>query len=395
MTPNPAKVSPVASVDTLPYRTHKIILLKAPTLREAYAAVDNRGPGFEVLRLVAASAVVLHHSLKIEHDIIRDDWIYQYSGGYIQLGLLAVSVFFALSGFLVTPGLVKSGNVIGYLSRRFMRIMPLLTTIVVVTALVIGAIFSTLPPSEYYASSTTWSYLKTITTFLSLQLPGVVDYDGGDTINGPIWTLHFEWMCYLLIAGLAAIHLLSKRWIFLALYVLAALTLYFTFSQAPAEDLGGRLFAFLFLFGYFGAGVLFYLFNNVVRWSPLLMALTLVLLIAVYATPFDYLFAPILTTYLVVGIGLVKFPETPLTTGVDLSYGVYLSHSVILMMLMNIYPFQSGLILFSVCLVLSYLTAFLTWNFIEAPALKYKQWPEELARRAMGKLFPASKADTA
>ena len=88
----------------------------------------------------------------------------------------------------------------------------------------------------------------------------------------------------------------------------------------------------------------------------------------------------------------MKFPETPLTTGVDLSYGVYLSHSVILMMLMNIYPFQSGLILFSVCLVLSYFTAFMTWKFIEAPALTYKQWPEDLARKMIGKLFPAFKA---
>ena len=191
--------------------------MKTPTLRDAYAAVDNRGPGFEVLRLVAASAVVMHHAMKIEHDIVRDDWLFQFSGGYTQLGLLAVSVFFALSGFLVTPGLLRSGNVIGYLGRRFMRIMPLLFTIVALTALVVGPLVSRVPLAEYYTSTATWRYFKTVTTFLSLQLPGVTDYDGGVTINGPIWTLHFEWICYLLLAGLAAIRVLSRRWLVLAI----------------------------------------------------------------------------------------------------------------------------------------------------------------------------------
>ena len=46
--------------------------MKQQSLRNAYEAVGNRGPGFEMLRLVAASAVVLHHSLKIEYDIVRD-----------------------------------------------------------------------------------------------------------------------------------------------------------------------------------------------------------------------------------------------------------------------------------------------------------------------------------
>lgn len=362
------------------------------SLRSAYERVDNRGPGFDMLRLVAASAVVLHHSLKIEHDIVRDDAIFQFSGGYIQLGLLAVSIFFALSGFLITPGLVKTGNVIGYLSRRFMRIMPLLVVIVLATALIIGPWFSTLPPDEYYARSATWRYLRTITTFLSLQLPGVTDYDGGDTINGPIWTLHFEWICYLVLAGLSLFGIMSRRWAFLTVYVGLLALLYLYFGPIPGDVKRGKAFMFLFLFGYFGAGVLLQLFSDIVPWSKGLMLLALVALIAIYATPFDYVIAPLLTTYLVVGIGLLRFPETPLTTGVDLSYGVYLSHSVILMMLMNIYPFQSWIVLFSICLPLSCLAAYATWTFVEAPALKHKSVPENVARALGNRIFARLKA---
>jgi peptidoglycan/LPS O-acetylase OafA/YrhL len=369
--------------------------MKSTTLREAYAALRDRGPGFETLRLVAASAVVLHHSMKIEHDIVRDDWIFQFSGGYTHLGLLAVSVFFALSGYLVTPGLARSGNVIGYLSRRFMRIMPLLATVVLVTALVIGPLVSTLPASEYFASPVTWRYLKTVTTFLSLQLPGVTDYDGGNTINGPIWTLNLEWMCYLILAALAATGILSQRWIVLAIYVAAMLVLFFGVGPIPGDQVRGRLFVMLFLFGYFGAGVLVSLFSDVIPWSKGLMLATLGALAGVYATQFDYLLAPLLTAYLVVGVGLIRFPETPITTGVDLSYGVYLSHSVILMVLMNIYPFQSWPVLFALTIALACATAFLTWTFIEAPALGHKDVPEKIVRRIMARILPAREAGAA
>jgi peptidoglycan/LPS O-acetylase OafA/YrhL len=215
-----------------------------------------------------------------------------------------------------------------------------------------------------------------------------VDYDGGDTINGPIWTLHFEWMCYILLGGLALLGVMARRWVFLALYVAAISMLVFYVGESPADQSRGRLFMFLFLFSYFGAGVLIYLFGDVLRWSLPLMGLTLLALIGVWASPFDYFAAPALTAFLVVGIGLIRFPETPLTTGVDLSYGVYLSHSVVLMALMNIYPFESWVALFALTLPLSYAIAYATWTFIEAPALGYKDWPERVARGVLGRVVP-------
>lgn len=345
-----------------------------------------------MLRLVAASAVVVHHAMKIEHDIVRDDWLYQFSQGYTQLGLLAVSVFFALSGFLITPGLVKSGNVIGYLSRRFMRIMPLLVSVVVLTALVVGPFFTSLAVAEYYSSPVTWLYLKTISTFLSLQLPGVVDYDGGDTINGPIWTLHYEWACYLLLAVLAWAGVMRRRWVFLALYVAALAALWFGLGPIVVDGGRTKLFLFLFLFAYFGAGVLIQLFSDVVPWSRALMLAALAALVAVWATPFDFLIAPLLTAYLVVGIGLLRFPETPLTTGVDLSYGVYLIHSVVLMMLMNLYPFTSWLVLCAVCWPITLALAYASWKVIEEPALDHKAFPERIVRGLLARLRPRSEA---
>lgn len=358
-------------------------LANVQTVKQAFAALGNRGPGFDTIRLLAASAVVLHHALKLDMDIVKDDYLYHFSHGYTQMGLLAVSVFFCLSGFLVTPGLAKTGNVIEYLSRRFMRIMPLLVFVVVVTAFAVGPLVSHVSAAEYFTSGQTWKYLKNISTSLSLQLPGVVDYDGGDTINGPMWTLRYEWICYFLIGGASLLGFFRHRWLFLAGWVAAILVLVLYYGPQPADE---RSFPFMlaFLFAYFGSGVLMFLFGDVLRWSAGLMVLALLALLAAWYFQLSYIFAPFLTGYLVVGLGLVRFPWSALLGKVDLSYGVYLAHSVILMVLMNVHPFTSGLLLFAVALPLAYVVALFTWTFIEAPALRYKSRPAQLATRLLG-----------
>lgn len=356
------------------------------TIRAAYAAVGNHGPGFDTIRLLAASAVVLHHSLKIEHDIVRDDWIYGFSHGYTQLGLLSVAVFFALSGYLVTPGVARNGDVIEYLSRRFMRIMPLLAAVVFVTALVIGPLFSALPPLEYYSSPQTWHYLKSVTTALSLQLPGVTDYDGGNTINGPMWTLRHEWTCYFLVAGASLTGLLRWRWAFLALWIASQALMLVHYGPLGAEAERPAGFLLLYLFGYFGAGALMYLYGDILPWSRPLVGAAGIALLAAWGLDMSWLIAPALTAYLVVGLGLFRFPWNPLLEKADLSYGVYLTHSVVLMMLMNMIDFTSSLALFATCLPLTYLVALATWTFIEKPALARKSLPAQLAKGAIARL---------
>lgn len=357
-----------------------LALADSPTIRTAYAAFGNRGPGFDTVRLVAACAVVLHHSLKLQMDIVRDDVLFHFSHGYTQTGLLAVSVFFALSGFLVTPGLARNGNVIEYLSRRFMRIMPLLAFVVVVTALVVGPLVSALPPGEYYAQPQTWRYLQNVTTSLSLQLPGVTDYDGGDTINGPMWTLRYEWLCYFAIAAASVLAMFRHRSLFLLGWMGCLALLNFGLGSIPADQPRGMVYMQLYLFAYFGAGVVIYLFADWLRWSKGLLVGAVVALAACYQLGLGYLFGPFLTAYIVVGIGLLRFPWARWIENSDMSYGVYLIHSVVLVVLMTVHPFESGIVLFLVCLPLTCLAAMFTWHFIERPALRHKLLPAQILR---------------
>ena len=95
----------------------------------------------------------MHHCRGIEYADLRDDALSRYSGGFIDFGLLAVVVFFAVSGFLVTPGLVRSGNLIDFTVRRALRIFPGLILVVVLTMVVIGPVLTTHSLASYFSDS--------------------------------------------------------------------------------------------------------------------------------------------------------------------------------------------------------------------------------------------------
>lgn len=355
-------------------------------MRATLESHGNRGPGFDTVRLIAATAVMLHHALGIEIDIVRDDVIFQFSDGYTHLGLLAVAVFFSISGFLVTPGLVKTGNVLEYLSRRFMRIMPLLFCVVVLTAFVLGPLLTSLSPGEYYTHPDTWAYLRNITTSLRLDLPGVVNHAGSSGVNGPLWTLRYEWLCYIIIALTSLAFFLRARFAFLAFWLATVIAFPMIYGFAEAEEGIGQVGRLLYLFGYFGAGVTIFLYSDIIRWSPRWMLAASLALVTTLHFGLAHYFAPFLVSYLAIGFGLVAMPWSRMLSRADFSYGVYLTHSLVLTVLMNIYPFQSSLVLFAVCLPVSFAVAGLTWTFIEKPALTHKSLPAMLVRNLLDRV---------
>jgi len=365
------------SVDTRP---NPAAAAASPSIADVLAGYRNHGPGFDTVRLVAASAVVLHHSLGIAIDVVRDDPIYQFSGGYTHLGLLSVAVFFAISGFLVTPGLRKNGNILEYLSRRFMRIMPLLVLVVVFAALVLGPMLTTLSVSDYFANDKTWSYLRNITTSLQLELPGVTNHLGKSGINNPLWTLRFEWLCYLIVAVASVGLLLRNRVMFLIAWAGVVLAYPFVFSFPEAETPIGQAGVLMYLFSYFGAGMVISLFSDRIRWSPAILACAVVALLLVLNFGAAHLLAPFFVAYIAVGFGLVRMPWSPLLAKADLSYGMYLTHALVLTLLMHVHTFENPFALFAACLPITLMVAWLTWTFVEKPALKHKSLPAKWCR---------------
>jgi len=328
--------------------------------------------------------VVVHHCAALEYDIVADDLLYRYGAEYTTMGFLAVCVFFCISGFLVTPGLAKTGDVIGYLSRRFMRIMPLLTVTVLATVFILGPLVTRLPVGEYFSQGETWLYLKNITTSLSLELPGVVNQTGSSSVNSALWTLRYEWLCYLVLGALAFAGLLKPRVFLLALWAGALVYAAFTYEGQGRSYPQAEVLAHLF--AYFGAGSLLYLYRDELPFSWPLLALCIPLLALSWSTGYGVIVAPALTAYAVAGLGLVKWPWSAWAAKADPSYGIYLLHGPVIVGVIAFAAPGSALSLFAWTMPITFALALISWFVLEAPALRHKAMPAEILYKALAKL---------
>jgi peptidoglycan/LPS O-acetylase OafA/YrhL len=145
------------------------------------------------MRLLAASMVVLGHSFVLTG-----------AAPPVLLGtpihVLAVRIFFVVSGYLVCGSWGRDPNLLRYLMRRALRIMPALAAVVVLCAGVLGPAMTSLPLADYLRHPLTADYLWNLALAPRFALPGVFD-DGRafTSVNGSLWSLPVEVAMYLLL----------------------------------------------------------------------------------------------------------------------------------------------------------------------------------------------------
>jgi peptidoglycan/LPS O-acetylase OafA/YrhL len=193
-------------------------------------------------------------------------------------------------------------------------------------------------------------------------------------VNGALWTLHFEVLSYIALALLSVIGLLHQRSLVLMCWIIVyALYIAFELDPSFAGVTAGRLVTFIDLFVYFGCGVLFYLYREFVPFSFGWACASLVLLLVALPLGDGPLIMPICLPYLVLFCGLSSLPgRCPLKH--DLSYGVYLIHSPILLAFALAFPdmhvwWIGAAAVFPITLILAYVS----WLFVEGPALAKKK----------------------
>lgn len=357
------------------------------TFQDKLAAVSFRGPGFDHVRLFAAIIVLLHHCRGIQYYDFRDDPLLHYSGGFVDFGRFAVLIFFAISGFLVTPSLLRTRNVVNYAVHRSMRILPGLIVNVALTILLLGPLLTSEPLSTYFGDPQTYRYAKNILTLVVDRLPGVTAPAGTQlSINGSLWTLHFEALCYILLGLIGVLGMLSRRNTTLILWC-AFYAIYVAICTIPSfsATLPDRFSTFTGLFIYFGSGVLLYLFRERIPFSGALACAAAALLLLALPLGGGALVAPICLPYLMVFCGLSSLPgKLPLKH--DLSYGIYLIHAPILFAFSLIFPdVHTWWVAALVVVLITSSLAYASWIFVESPALSKKKaaatWVNRCIRR--------------
>jgi peptidoglycan/LPS O-acetylase OafA/YrhL len=161
----------------------------------------------DLVRFIAATMVLVDHS-----DALTGRPPLPAPFGYETLGGLAVAMFFAISGFLVSASWERRPAVLAFARKRALRIVPAYALVVIVCALALGSALSPLAPREYLTHPQTRGYLMNL-TFVQIHyaLPLVFATNPyPHAVNGSIWTLPIEVAMYVALALLGALRLLSR-----------------------------------------------------------------------------------------------------------------------------------------------------------------------------------------
>jgi peptidoglycan/LPS O-acetylase OafA/YrhL len=186
--------------------------------------LDPRANSLNLIRLVLAFSVLFAHSWHVVGAGNGPDFKGENLGGW------AVAGFFGISGYLITAS--RFSNRIGsYLVHRVARIFPAFIMCLVLMAFVFAPIAYIVQRGSLAGfMSTPTTPLNSIFANLSLRIvsydvagtPAGVPYPGA--WNGSLWTLYFEFMCYLLVAFLGFLPIVRKSpWPIIAAFALSVL----------------------------------------------------------------------------------------------------------------------------------------------------------------------------
>lgn len=135
---------------------------------------QGRDNNFNLIRFIASLSVLITHSFALALGTPGAEPFRKSLG--MTIGEISVDVFFITSGFLVTASLLYRKNTIEFIWARFLRIFPALLVMLLLTVLVVGPVFTTLPLSNYLTHKDTFRYFaKCLTLFFGVEytLPGV------------------------------------------------------------------------------------------------------------------------------------------------------------------------------------------------------------------------------
>lgn len=150
--------------------------------------------GTDAARGVLAFIVFISHFV---HFFVGDVHALGIAGG------LAVLLFFAISGFVISSSLSRhtapSGAVdlVGFAKRRFFRIVPpLITTLFIIKTIEFTLVFGGVVDNGREAAGIYGYHLNLLKSAASLLTLGAIN-DLGGGLDGPLWSLAYELRCYL------------------------------------------------------------------------------------------------------------------------------------------------------------------------------------------------------
>lgn len=366
------------------------------SLADQFEAHQGRTSGFDYLRILLAVAVLVWHSYGISLGRDAIDTVLSYN--WLAIAIYAIlPMFFALSGFLVTSSLYRANSVKTYLTFRGLRIFPALTVEVLLAALVLGPLLTTVSRDTYFSDPQFYGYFTNILGLIRYELPGLFTNNPyPDVVNGSLWTVPYELECYIYLMMLFLAGAFRNRFVILGVFLVLTVVvtqLGFTSSkglivalkklviedamvnpnlqaatQATIEP--ARILVLSFL-----AGSVIHVWRNIIPFHAGLAVGAAVIGFALLGHADLYFFSPLFLAYVTVWLGLCTPPKAAFLTWGDYSYGIYLYAFPIQQVMTSLEFVQGNWALHAVIsLMVTSIFAVASWHLIEKPCLAFKRY---------------------
>jgi peptidoglycan/LPS O-acetylase OafA/YrhL len=309
--------------------------------------------------------VLLSHAQEIPIGDRATELLSRLTQRYLTFGDVGVDGFFLLSGFLIVKSWQYDPEPINYLRKRILRIVPGYLVAVFFSTVVVGLLA---PGVSDFFSRLGIRFVRSILILGSPMTPLVFPGSYFSLVNGSLWTITFEFSCYVLvlILGMAGIFRIRSLWL-----VFTAILLVPVFF--PIRLIANHFWRFqsFRLAGVFFVGGCFYLFRQYIHFRPrFAIAAAIGLLAFRFISPSQIEGAVILLG----GYLMFYFVQIPFQAPAfpDVSYGIYLYGWPVESLLIWYYHGPAWFT-FLAATIICFVLGWLSWHFVERPALTLKR----------------------
>jgi len=339
----------------------------------------DRRNSFDLIRLFAALCVLMSHQLGM--------------AGYPEppLGPLGIAlastglyIFFALSGYLVCQSWLRAPNPARFLRARTLRIYPAFL-INLASCLALGALLTTSSQLDYWLSPATWRFVALNAPILTVPtqftLPGVFEDARWPIVNGSIWTIKYELICYVAFLCLAILCKPQLARMATAVILCGLIAAYVYWISSFPNPQGEAFFGYYNAFNLlrfimtFSAGALYALSEPLSERTRLFFLSVPAALIVFGPNP-EFGRAGII---LLLVLFMIEFGKSPLLFNPgyrrlgDLSYGTFLYAYPVQNLIVTRFYDGTNFLAITLATVASVLAcAWLSWRLVEAPAMRLK-----------------------
>jgi peptidoglycan/LPS O-acetylase OafA/YrhL len=344
----------------------------------------NHNNNFNLIRLLAAILVLVTHSYSLTNRV-EGDILSRLTSGSLSFSYTAVATFFCISGYLILQSAINASGFSSFFFRRVLRIIPGLIGSLFFAVFIIGPIFTTLSLNQYFTSLST--YRPLLSVFIYIQqytIDSVFSSNPNHAINGSLWTLKYEFTCYIICFLCVYLRLYKQRILFLVLLILMLLFRIIIGNRLFWYDYASPLFLWHNIryinewFWFFLSGMVFYLYKDSFKINGKFIIAFLFVYIGFAVFKQEHVLR--ILSYIAIPTCVFYFynhksPEKAFLGGNDFSYGMYIYG----------FPVQQALIfltnntinlyaLIFLSILLTFPLSVLSWFLIEKKALKHKNY---------------------